>query len=327
VAVVGAGISGLTCARTLVDHGVDVVVFEKSRGAGGRMATRRTAEGSQFDHGAQYLTVRDERFERYVKSWLQDGIVAPWESRIGTLTCGRWEWTQKTTPRYVGVPGMSAICRHLAADLDIQFGWRVAQPERDHDSWRLHDVEGEQLGVFDCVITSAPAPQSAELLASAPDLQQAARAVSMNGCWAALLVFDRSLGLPFDGAFVHESPLSWMARNNSKPQRGSQESWVLHASPEWTSTYLEDEPGESLPKMLDAFWQATAVTPCAPIYAACHRWRWALPPDPLPHRCLFDSSLRLGACGDWCNGPRVEGAFLSGTALAGRILAEVDTRG
>ena len=164
VAVVGAGISGLICARTLVDHGTDVVVFEKSRGAGGRMATRRTAEGAQFDHGAQYLTVRDGRFERYVKSWLQDGIVAPWESRIGTLTCGRWEGTRTTTPRYVGVPGMSAICRHLAADLDIQFGRRVAQPERDHGGWRLRDIEGEHLGVFDCVITSAPAPQSAELL-------------------------------------------------------------------------------------------------------------------------------------------------------------------
>ena len=121
---------------------------------------------------------------------------------------------------------------------------RVAQPERDHDGWRLHDVEGEQLGVFDCVITSAPAPQSAELLTGAPDLQQAVRSVSMNGCWAALLVFDRSLELPFDGAFVHDSALSWMARNNSKPQRGSQESWVVHASAEWTSTYLEDEPGE-----------------------------------------------------------------------------------
>lgn len=202
VAVVGAGISGLTCARTLADHGIDVVVFEKSRGAGGRMATRRTAEGAQFDHGAQYLTVRDGRFERYVKSWLQDGIVAPWESRICTLTCGRWEWTPKTTPRYVGVPGMGAICRHLAADLHIQFGRRVAPPERVHGSWRLRDVEGEHLGVFDCVITSAPAPQSAELLAIAPDLQQAARAVNMNGCWAALLVFDLSLGLPFDGAFL-----------------------------------------------------------------------------------------------------------------------------
>jgi hypothetical protein len=222
---------------------------------------------------------------------------------------------------------MSAICRHLAADLDIQFGRRVAPPERDHGGWRLHDVEGEHLGVFDCVITSAPAPQSAELLTGAPDLQQAAGSVSMNGCWAALLVFDQALELPFDGAFVHESALSWMARNNSKPQRGSQESWVVHASAEWTSTCLEDEPGEALPKLLDAFWQATAVTPRAPIYAACHRWRWALPPEPLPHRCLFDSALRLGACGDWCSGPRVEGAFLSGTAVAGRVLAEVETHG
>ena len=147
----------------------------------------------------------------------------------------------------------------------------------------------------------------------------------MNGCWAALLVFDRSLGLPFEGAFVHESALSWMARNNSKPQRGSQESWVLHASPEWTSTYLEDEPGEAIPKMLDAFWQATATTPRPP----CMRPVTAGVGPCLQSLCRTAASLILhfafGACGDWCSGPRVEGAFLSGMAVAGRLLAEVKT--
>ena len=82
VAVVGAGISGLICARTLADHGLSVVVWEKSRGAGGRMATRRSGEMLRFDHGAQYFTVRDERFQRYVGAWLQDGIVAPWAGAL-----------------------------------------------------------------------------------------------------------------------------------------------------------------------------------------------------------------------------------------------------
>jgi len=327
VAVVGAGISGLICARTLLDHGLTVTVFQKSRGVGGRMATRRTAEGPPFDHGAQYFTVRDERFERYVKSWIQDGIVAPWEARICTLTDGRSEWSQETTSRLVGVPGMSTICRRLAKDLDIHFGRRVAAPESVHGRWRLRDVEGAELDMFDCVITSAPAPQSAELLAGAPALHEAARSVRVNGCWAALLAFDKSLAIPFDGAFVHDSLLSWIARNNSKPQRGNQESWVLHATPEWSNTRLEDEPDQVLPRLLDALWTATGAAPRTPIYAAGHQWRWAIPQDPLPTHCLLDSRVRLGACGDWCSGPRVEGAFLSGMAVAERVLAEVKSCG
>jgi predicted NAD/FAD-dependent oxidoreductase len=325
VAIVGAGISGLICARTLLDHGIHVTLFEKSRGVGGRMASRRTAEGPRFDHGAQYFTVRDQRFERSVQSWMQDGIVAPWEGRICTLTNGRVVWKQETTPRFVGVPGMNAVCRHLAADLDVRLRTQVRPPEFDRGIWRLSDDQGNQLGQFDGVIISAPAPQSADLLGAAPTLQQQATSAKMHGCWSAMLSFDRSLELPFAGAFVHDSPLSWIARNDSKPQRESdQESWVLHASPEWTDKRLDDDPGDVLPKLADAFWQATGANPRTPSYATGHRWRYAIPRAPLDDHCLFDPEFRIGACGDWCSGPRVEGAFLSGMALAGRVLAQVE---
>jgi predicted NAD/FAD-dependent oxidoreductase len=313
------------CARTLLDHGIAVTVFEKSRGVGGRMATRRTAEGPRFDHGAQYFTVRDTRFQRYADSWMQDGIVARWEGRICTLTNGRVEWKQEITPRFVGVPGMNAVCRHLVADLEVRLSTQVRPPEFDQGIWNLGDEQGEQLGQFDCVIISAPAPQSAELLAAAPNLQQQAKSTKMRGCWAAMLSFDHSLELPFAGAFVHDSPLSWIARNDSKPQRGGdQESWVLHASPEWTDQRIEEGRDDILPQLLDAFWQATGAKLREPGYAAGHRWRYAVPPEPLEDRCLFDAERRIGACGDWCSGPRVEGAFLSGMAMAGRLLSHVE---
>jgi predicted NAD/FAD-dependent oxidoreductase len=147
----------------------------------------------------------------------------------------------------------------------------------------------------------------------------------MHGGWAAMLSFDHPLELIFDGAFVHESLLSWIARNDSKPQRGGdQESWVLHAASEWTDTCLEDDPGDVPTRLLDAFWQATGATPRTPSYAASHRWRYAVPVAPLDTRCLFDLDLGIGACGDWCSGPRVEGAFLSGIAMAGGVLVHVE---
>lgn len=324
VAVIGAGLSGLICARTLHDHGLDVTVFEKSRGVGGRMATRRTTEGPAFDHGAQYFTVRDERFERYVNSWIQDAVVAPWLGRIVTLTNGRVETKAQTTPRFVGRPGMSAVCRHLATDLNVRSRVQARPPERSGGLWHLSDQDGGDLGAFDYVITSAPAPQSAELLRAAPQLAHRAQATAMRGCWAAMVAFDEPVEVDFDGAFVHDSPLSWIARDSSKPGRGgSGECWVLHASAEWTATRIDANSEDVLPKLIDAFWQATAARRVRHRLGIAHRWRYAIPPEPLDSRSLFDPQLRIGACGDWCSGPRVEGAFLSGMSLAGQVLARV----
>ncbi|MCA9619111.1 MAG: NAD(P)-binding protein [Myxococcales bacterium] len=112
-----AGLSGCFAARTLADHGLAVTVFEKSRGLGGRMATRRhesQGQPSSFDHGAQYFTVRDERFRRYVAAWQERGIVAPWEGRIAVLGGDGQRDEPRPLERFVGTPNMPAICHHLA---------------------------------------------------------------------------------------------------------------------------------------------------------------------------------------------------------------------
>ncbi len=321
VAIVGAGVSGLICARSLLHHDVEVTVLEKSRGVGGRMATRRTAEGPAYDHGAQYFTVRDERFERSVKSWMQEGIVAPWRGRICSLLDGQPQWKEDSALRLVGVPGMSSICGHLAAGLQTQFSTQATAPEQRDNAWTICDVGNRHLGEFDYFISSAPAPQSAALLAGAPILQQQAMSTEMHACWAVMVSFDESLQLPFDGDFVQESALSWISRNDSKPGRGGEgESWVLHASPDWSDECVDEEPDTALGKLLQAFWQATGAKPRPTRYATSHRWRYAIPAQPLEAPCLFDSQLRIGACGDWCGGPRVEGTFLSGLAMASRVL-------
>ena len=142
-----------------------------------------------------------------------------------------------------------------------------------------------------------------------------------------MLGFDSPLDLPFDGSFVNESSLSWIAKNGSKPERENRhESWVLHASPQWSGREIDAEPDGVLRQLTDAFWQATNSDPQEANFATAHRWRYAIPPEPLVERSLFDAERRLGACGDWCSGPRVEGAFLSGAAVAGRVLSTLTVR-
>ena len=324
VAVIGAGLSGLICAQRLQDAGFDVTLFEKSRGTGGRMSTRRTDGDLTFDHGAQYFTDRDPVFGRYVQDWLAAKIVAIWDAEIGTLENGHYEPKEEETLRYVAVPGMSQLGRHLAEDLDVHLETTVAPPVYEEGRWLVSDISGYLLDEFDVVVSSAPAAQSSELLAASPELCSAAQQVKMTGCWAVMLAFQESLGLPFDAAFVNDSPLSWIACNSSKPGReDNAEAWVLHASPEWSEEHLEETREAIIAPLLQAFTQATGMSLPVPTFQTAHRWRYALPPEPLSDRFLYDPERRIGACGDWCGGPRVEGAFLSGYQLAERILASV----
>jgi predicted NAD/FAD-dependent oxidoreductase len=238
VAVVGAGISGLSCARTLADHGRPVTVFEKSRGVGGRMATRRSDNGVMFDHGAQYFTVRDERFQNCVDSWQHAGVVQRWTGRIVSLHGLDTEQDKSSTARFVGCPGMNAICRHLAENLDVRTNTRVAPPTRCQGKWLVSDETDNELGRYDVVIVSAPAPQAGELLQGSPDLASRASSVKMAGCWALLVRFPARIDVDYDGAFVQDSALSWIARNSSKPGRNSDlGTWMLHASAELHEKY------------------------------------------------------------------------------------------
>jgi predicted NAD/FAD-dependent oxidoreductase len=168
---------------------------------------------------------------------------------------------------------------------------------------------------------TSPAGQAAELLRSVPLLAARARKSPMHGCWAVMLAVTDSLRLGYDGAFVHASPLAWIARNSSKPGRPQEsETWVLHASSEWSESHIEESPQAVMSELIDEFWRAVGASPVPVQYRSAHRWRFALPPQPLDDSSLFDSTMRVGACGDWCGGPRVEGAFLSGMAVAGRVL-------
>ncbi len=319
MAVVGAGLSGLVCARRLVEHGHRVRLFDKARAPGGRMSTRRAGE-LRFDHGAQYFTVRDRDFRRAVDSWRRDGVVERWRGRIAVLEGGGRRAEAGDAERFVGIPGMSALCRHLAADLDVSLETPVDALARDADGWSLVGADGAELGRYDSVVVSAPAPQTAALLAPvAPRLAAAAAGVEMTPCWAAMVAFGEPIEAGFDAAFVNGPVLSWVARDSSKPSRPTGEAWVLHGSPDWTRRHLELDRAEAAERLLAAFGEALGAALGAPFHLDAHRWRFALP-QPLAEPCLFDSGLRLAACGDWCGGPRVEGAFLSGRAAAGRLL-------
>jgi predicted NAD/FAD-dependent oxidoreductase len=321
VGVVGAGISGLAAARQLADHGLQVQVFDKARGVGGRTSVRREGD-LHFDHGAQYFTARDECFRRRVATWVDAGIVREWQGRIVAIVNGR-VCASESQQRYVGVPGMNAITKHLANTQPVTTGTRVVSMKRCGDRWLLLGEANQELGRFEALIVAVPAAQAAELLTDLPELAEPARACQLAPCWAVMAAFEARLEVPFDGAFVHDSPLAWIARNNSKPGRTRSECWVLHASPEWSAEHLEDAPKSVCSDLLAALERAVVVGKVPIIHSSAHRWRYALPVEPLSIGCMWDKAARVAVCGDWCQGARIEGAFLSGLAAAERIMTAV----
>lgn len=321
VAMIGAGISGLICARMLADQGSEITLFEKSRGVGGRMATRRVNDGVSFDHGAQYFTARDDRFLQQVNTWEREGLVEKWNGRIVSLTRGVVDDSVARIDRYVGVPGMTSIARKLSQGLTVRNETRVGKLIKQSSQWELRSDQDAMLGMFDVVLSCAPPMQTGELFAGHTDLVEKISSVQMLPCWAMMLQLLQPLEVSFDGAFVQESTLGWIARNSSKPQRNADlATWVMHATPAWSTEHLELSPDEVRPLMMAAFGEATHCEIDTPFYTAPHRWRYSIPACTLSDTALWDATSGLGASGDWCGGPRVEGAFLSGVALAERVM-------
>ena len=317
VAIIGAGIAGLSCARTLTQAGIDVRLFEKSRGVSGRMSTRR-AEGWECDHGAQYFTATDSRFEEEVFRWVEAGVARRWLPRLSVIGGARSAAKAAETARYVGEPRMTSPAVWLAESLNVSLNTTINALVRKQDQWQLSSAESGLIdGTFDWVVLAIPAPQAKVLLRDhQTGWEEQLDSVEMLPCWTIMVQTDGSTDPGFDAAFVNGGPLAWVARNNSKPGRQGAETWVLQATDEWSRLHLEEQPETVEAELVAAF---RALTGLSVVSRKSHRWRYSRSKSPLPEVELIDFSQSIAACGDWAGGDKVQGAWLSGLRMGQRM--------
>lgn len=321
IAVIGAGMAGLTLAAGLHDR-ASVVVFEKSRGLGGRMATRR-AEPYAFDHGAQYFRARTPEFRAFLGEFAERGIISPWHARYVELDRGRElsrdEWSD-SDPCYVASPSMNALAKTLAETLDVRLRTRVTEIRRSAGKWRLRGEDGSEVGDFDWVIAATPAPQATDVMPTVFEHRMALRNVRLSGCFTLMLGFAQPLGLTWDAARIHDADVSWIAVNSSKPGRRREHfSLVAQSSNDWADAHIEDAREAVTQHLLSQVSEITGEDAGCAEHIALHRWRYANVSDEAGDLTLVDDNNRLAACGDWCNEGRVEAAFRSAKRVLSRL--------
>jgi renalase len=322
--IVGAGIAGLMAAQTLQAQGVRVTVLDKGRGVGGRLATRwvevSTEQKAYFDHGAQFFTVRDQRFQKFVDEWMAAGIVRQWSSGFaqsdGILN-------NDGHPRYCGTTGMNSIARHLTNGIDVRTNAKVIRVVQQNSQWKIV-LENDESLTADALLLTPPAEQSLALLDetySLPiDVRDALERITYDPCFALLAVLNSPPRLPDPGALQLQSePITWMADNYRKGISPNVFTATIHAGAEFTREHWDANHEIIAQKLLSAAqeWLGDSVQSWQ-----VHRWRYSQPRVLHPEACLIvNDGAPLAFAGDGFGAARVEGAAISGISAAEKIVA------
>jgi len=316
-AVIGAGLAGLSCARTLRRAGFFVEIFEQDRIIGGRMATTRLGLET-FDHGAQYVTARSTEFRSYVEELVGLGYASRWTPRA---TLNGEEGGGQMHPWYVGTPGMASMVRPLAESVRVHTGRQVHTIERHDKGWHVWFEDQTSVGPFYSVAVAIPAPKARLLLGRIDEFQAGLSRVRMTPCWSLMVRLEDKV-LPDQDVYSDMSEvIRWIARNNTKPGRATRgESIVIHASPTWSRETEDADPEVVAEELWNEISHVLGLPPVRPSRMTAHLWRHGLVDQSLGETFLFSTQHMVGVAGDWCLGRLAEHAFESGDRLAKSII-------
>jgi predicted NAD/FAD-dependent oxidoreductase len=313
IAIIGAGMAGLTVARNLQAL-AEVTLFDKSKGTGGRLSSRSFAEG-WIDHGAPYFSADSQDFLDFLHTHMATDVLQLWQPSLSGFL------PKNERVGYIGLPRNSAVTRALLDDLRFQPSTRVARLEHCPEGWRLFNDGDTLLGIWQQVVVAVPAPQALVLVRDQPHLTEQIRTVEMEPCWVAAIQAESKLAELADLSGYEHPVIRRIVCNSAKPMRKNENLYVVQATEDWSKDHLEETADWVGKQMLQSLCSLTSTAGNSNLLFV-HRWRYALTEIALGQPCLWDAQLKLGVCGDWCLGRRVEDAWQSGTELARRMLQD-----
>tara|TARA_B100001769_G_C22111300_1_gene601228 strand:- start:3763 stop:4746 length:984 start_codon:yes stop_codon:yes gene_type:complete len=318
IAIIGSGMSAITLAKNLTNDN-SITLFEKSKSVGGRVSTRRS-ESYEFDHGAQFFTAKSRDFKNFIAPVIKKNIIQRWDARFAEFKNNkilRQHTWDSEYPHYVGVPGMNNILKYLSTDLNIILNCEIQNISKDKNGrWNLFNINGENLGDYDWVISTAPAFQSAKILPTIYKYHDQLLKKKMLGCFSLMLGFKEPLSLSWDAALVSEADISWISVNSSKPNRSGGFSLLVHSTNAWAEKNINEEPEKVKNYLSEVTSKIIGYDTKLADHIDIHAWKYANIKKQDEPSLLIDYENKLASCGDWLIHGRIESAFKSGLMLA-----------
>lgn len=324
IAIIGAGLSGLTAANILKKN-ANITLFEKSRGVGGRIATRR-AEPYFFDHGAQFFKAKSAEFKGFIQPMIEQEVIQTWKARFvefenkKIITRRNWDFNYQN---YVGTPNMNAIGKYLAQGLKINLETKIKSIKKDQDKWRLIDEKENNFVGYDWLICAIPSQQAVDLIPNSLTLFQKIKSIKMQSCFSLMLGFEKPLDLDFDAALVKDEDISWISVNSSKPARNDAFCLLINSTNKWADNHIDDDKNQVMEYLCGKASKIVGFDLSVAQHKSIHSWRYANIKKQEGENFLIDESEKISVCGDWLVKGRMESAFLSGFKAANQILEKI----
>ena len=330
--------SGICAGALLQKAGYHVVLFDKSRGVGGRMSTRRRGD-TAFNHGANSIEASSLAFKAELDRWQRAEVVAAYDRsccRIGVIGSTASGGDVFETAAYGGVPTMNAPLKLIARNLSIHKQCRIDSISRLNGTWQVRSEGGVDEGEFAAVILAIPAPQASVLLEAHSYIADFAYQIDMAPAWVAMVTYDEAVDTPYDTFYVEGSPLASAECVFPQPGSADKRHWVLYGDSDWSAAHLEAPASEVESVLTNAFMTLPGVTNARPVLVDVHRWRFAYTKNPRTEASMLDEKQLVAACGDWFRHPDIlqgeirnpvvlrrggiERAWLSGADITQRLM-------
>jgi renalase len=324
VAIIGAGISGLNLAKKFKEQNIEYIVFEKARGVGGRMSTRR-AEDFAFDHGAQCFTARTNEFKNFISPYQKQGIIEEWKGKVISIEEGKKVekriWFEQ---HLVASPAMNSLCKGLAKDLNVKLETEVTPIKNHNGKWQLISKTNDDLGEFDWVISTAPPAQTYNLMPDEFAHKNNISDIKMHVNFAVMLGFDEQLNIPWIAAKIRNSKIKWVSINSSKPSRNTNNTCiVIHSKDSWADKNKDVPVADVQQILLDEFAKLTGIEVKDANFVTTHRWLYSIVASTEKIKGYVDLDNNLAACGDWCLTSRIEEAWISSEYVYNNIIQKI----
>jgi len=330
IAIIGAGLSGITLAENLKDV-ADIVIFEKSRGIGGRITTR-FSKPFYFDHGAQYFTAKTAEFQEFLKSPISEGFVKEWN-----LDCCEIDLKAKKLQKivkksyYVGSPKMNELCKYFARkfpeNVVIKLKTRVVKISKNFGKWQIFDENNNYHDEFDLVISTIPPQQAIEIIPPQFKYFEDIKNYQMIGCYSLMLALKEKPDIKWNAVSAKNSKINWISFDSSKPNRilGKDEDgnehycFLINSNNEWAQKHIEDDQEFVENEMILEAQKIMKFSPENVVFSNLHKWRYANIGEQKGDKSLYDEKNKIAVCGDWLIQAKVESAFLSATDLVKKL--------